>query len=81
MINTDQEIISEAGYHHMGGTIMGDNEKNSVVNSDLKIHGSKNCFVLGSSVFPSGGHANPTLTILQLSFRLSENITNLLKEI
>ena len=70
------KYISEAGYHHMGGTIMGESSKDSVVDKNLKIHGSKNLFVLGSSVFPSGGHANPTLTIVQLSLRLNEHLQN-----
>lgn len=74
------KYISEAGYHHMGGTIMGENPKDSVVDKNLKIHGSKNLFVIGSSVFPSGGHANPTLTIVQLSLRLNEHLqSNFLK--
>ena len=81
MIDENLPIESEAGYHHMGGTIIGIDPKNSVVDINLKIHGSKNFFVLGSSTFPSGGHANPTLTILQLSFRLSDNIQNLITKI
>ena len=81
MLNDNENIYSEAGYHHMGGTIMGNDINNSVVDKNLKIHGSKNLYVLGSSVFPSGGYANPTFTILQLSFRLSDNISNLLKKI
>ena len=74
------KYTSEAGYHHMGGTIMGENSKNSVVDKNLKVHGSKNLFVIGSSVFPSGGHANPTITIVQLSLRLNEHLqSNFLK--
>ena len=51
---------------------MGASYKDSVVDKNLKVHDCKNLFVAGSSVFPSGGHANPTLTIVQLSLRLSE---------
>ena len=69
------KYISEAGYHHMGGTIMGENSRTSVIDKNLKVHGSKNLFVVGSSVFPSGGHANPTLSILQLSLRLNNYLT------
>jgi choline dehydrogenase-like flavoprotein len=36
----------------------------------LMIHGTDNVFVCGSSVFPSGGAANPTLTITALAQRL-----------
>jgi choline dehydrogenase-like flavoprotein len=38
-------------------------------------------FISGSSTFPSGGHANPILTILQLSFRLSDYIQYLITKI
>jgi len=63
-----------AGYHHMGGTRMSKSPNEGVVDSNLKVHGINNLFIAGSSVFPSGGHANPTLTIVQLSLRLSEHI-------
>jgi hypothetical protein len=74
LFENNEKYLSEAGWHHLGGTIMGKNIKDSVVNEDLKIHGSKNMYVLGSSVFPTGGHANPTLTIVQLALRLSDTI-------
>ena len=67
--------ISESGWHHMGGTRMGNDEKNSVVDQNLKIHGSKNIYVIGSSVFPTGGHANPTFTIIQLTLRLKKHFS------
>ena len=70
----------EGGYggsHEMGGTRMGDNKYNSVVDNNLKVHGVKNFYILGSSVFPSAGHANPTLTICQLSYRLVDHLTKI----
>jgi len=67
--NLDEAVF--ANYHHMGGTIMG-KSKNSVVDENLKVHGVKNLYIAGSSIFPdSGGWANPTLTIVQFSLRLS----------
>ena len=51
---------------------MGNDINDSVVNRNLKVHNINNFFILGSSVFPSGGHTNPTLTIVQLSLKLSE---------
>jgi len=66
-----------ANYHHMGGTIMSNNNKTGVVDKNLKVHGVENFFISGSSVFPdSGGWANPTLTIVQLSLRLSKFLTS-----
>jgi choline dehydrogenase-like flavoprotein len=55
--------------HVMGTCRMGDNPRSSVVDSQLRLHGHPNCFVLGASVFPSVGTANPTLTIAALSLR------------
>jgi choline dehydrogenase-like flavoprotein len=55
---------------------MGNDSINSVVNSDLRVHKLTNLFVAGSSVFPTGGHANPTLTIIQLSLRLADFLSN-----
>ncbi len=63
------------GNHHMGGTRMASSPAEGVVDADLRVHGQPNLYVLGSSVFPSGGHANPTLTILQLAHRLAEHLT------
>tara|TARA_B110000263_G_scaffold238405_1_gene239583 strand:- start:328 stop:1071 length:744 start_codon:yes stop_codon:yes gene_type:complete len=65
------KMTSVIGGHHLGGTIMGHNSNDSVVDKNLKVHNIKNLFVAGSSVFPTGGHANPTLTIVQLSLKLS----------
>jgi len=74
LFEKNEKYLSEAGWHHLGGTVMGQNINDSVVDGNLKIHGSKNMYVLGSSVFSTGGHANPTLTIVQLALRLSDTI-------
>ena len=63
-----------AGNHHMGGTRMASSASEGVVDKDLKVFGMQNLFVAGSSVFPTVGHANPTLTIVQLSIRLAERL-------
>lgn len=68
-----------AGYHHLGGTRMSDSNEIGVVNRNLRVHGTDNFYVAGSSVFPSGGHANPTLSIVQLSLRLGQHIKNIFK--
>ena len=61
-------------HHHMGGTRIGNNFKTSVVDSNLKLHDLKNCYILGSSVFPTGGYSNPTFSIVQLALRLAEHL-------
>jgi choline dehydrogenase-like flavoprotein len=35
------------------------------------VHGIANLYVAGSSVFPTSGTANPTLTIIALALRLA----------
>ena len=63
-----------AGYHHMGGTRMSKDRNLGIVDKNLSLFDHNNIFVLGSSVFPSSGHANPTLTIVQLSLRWAKYI-------
>lgn len=62
------------GYHHMGTTRMSCDPKKGVVDPDGRVHGISNLYIAGPSVFPTGGHANPVLTILALTLRLSEHI-------
>lgn len=62
------------GWHHMGTTRMHVDPKQGVVDKNCKVHNVDNLFVAGSSVFPTGGYANPTLTILALSLRLADYI-------
>ena len=62
------------GGHIMGTTRMGTSRSTSVVDRDCRVHGYRNLFVAGSSVFPTGGYANPTLTIVALSLRLADTL-------
>jgi glucose dehydrogenase len=59
-------------HHHMGTCRMGDNERTSVVDRNLRVHGVPNLFVAGSSVFVTSGSANPTLSLAALSLRLAD---------
>ncbi len=71
----DDEI---GGHHHMGGTRMGNGlDKYDVVDKNLKVLTTQNLYIAGSSVFRSGGHANPTLTIVQLSLKLADHLAKL----
>ena len=53
---------------------MGTSRSTSVVDRDCRVHGYRNLFVAGSSVFPTVGYASPTLTIVALSLRLADAI-------
>ena len=45
-----------------------------VVDPNCRVHGLDNLYIAGSSVFPTGGYANPTLTLVALAVRLSEHL-------
>lgn len=62
------------GHHHMGTTRMSEDYKNGVVDAQQKVFGTNNFFIAGSSVFSTGGHVPPTLTIVALTIRLAETI-------
>lgn len=64
-----------ANHHHMGGTRMSEEKNEGVVDKNLKVQNISNLYVIGSSVFPTGGHFNPTFTIVQLSLRLVKHLT------
>ncbi len=66
------------GYHHMGTTRMSDSPATGVVDANCTVHGYDNLHIAGSSVFTTGGWANPTLTILALSHRLGDHLDRLM---
>jgi gluconate 2-dehydrogenase alpha chain len=62
--------------HIQGGTIMGSSPDRSVVNPYLQHWQVSNLFVLGASAFPQNASANPTPTILALTYRTADAIVN-----
>lgn len=64
--------------HHMGTTRMSEGPDRGVVDPDCRVHGMGNLYVAGSSVFPTGGAANPTLTIVALALRLGDRLRSVL---
>src|SRR5262249_5751094 len=61
-------------WHHMGTTRMHDDPRQGVVDRNCAVHGLANLFIAGSSVFPTGGRANPTITIVALAIRLADHL-------
>lgn len=61
-------------YHPSGTTRMSDNPRQGVVDSNGRVHGVDNLYVAGSSIFPTIGDANPTLTIVALTLRLADHL-------
>ena len=66
--------------HHMGTTKMSDDSASGVVDRDCKVHGVDNLHVAGSSVFPAGGWAFPTFTIVALGLRLAGHLRTRLEQ-
>ncbi len=76
-LHEDDETIKQHladAFHHMGTTRMSKTQAAGVVDENCCLHGVNNLFVAGSSVFPTSGHSNPTLTFMALAMRLSEHI-------
>ncbi|MBI3817081.1 MAG: GMC family oxidoreductase [Planctomycetes bacterium] len=72
--------LDQDASHHMGTTRMGADPRESVVNNHCRVHGVKNVYISGASVFPTSGCANPTFTIVALAIRLADHIkSNVLK--
>jgi choline dehydrogenase-like flavoprotein len=58
--------------HHLGTTRMSNDPLIGVVDENCKVHGVNNLFIAGSSVFTTGSHVNPTLTLVALAVRLGK---------
>ncbi len=73
---TDEEIDRRItpGAHHMGTTRMHSDPSRGVVDTQCRIHGTRNVYVASSSVFPTAGHAAPTITIVALAIRLAAHL-------
>lgn len=79
---TEQHHLSDKEWvgsgHILGTTIMGNDARNSVVDSTMRSHDHPNLYIIGSSVFPSSFTSNPTLTIAALVLRTAELIAKTL---
>jgi choline dehydrogenase-like flavoprotein len=61
-------------HHHLGGCRMGADPATSVVDPDLRVHGTANLYVAGSATFVTGGAAHPTPAITALAHRLGDHL-------
>lgn len=60
--------------HTLGTTRMAENPRLGVVDENCKVHGVGGLYIAGGSIFPTSGHANPTLMILAFAIRLADRI-------
>ena len=69
-----RKAIAPGGYiiHEVGGAIMGDDRKSSVVNEWGQAWDVKNLFLTDGAPFPSNADKNPTLTIMALAWRSAD---------
>jgi choline dehydrogenase-like flavoprotein len=71
-------FIYTSAAHQMGTTRMAVSPKWGVVDAQCRVHSVNNLYIAGSSVFPTAGYANPTLTIMALAIRLGDRIKALM---
>jgi choline dehydrogenase-like flavoprotein len=69
----DEGALS-TGDHHMGAARMSLSSEDGIVNPDSRLHLVDNVYIAGCAVFPTGGFANPTLTIVALALRLADHL-------
>lgn len=67
------------GAHHLGTTRMHGDARSGVVDPCGRVHGTDNIFVTGTSVFPTGEWAPPTLTAVALAIRLADHVKGTLR--
>lgn len=69
----DAATVIDLG-HSLGTTRMSDDPRQGVVDRNCAVHGVKGLYAAGGSVFPTSGHANPTLMMIALTLRLSDHL-------
>ena len=68
------DTVLQDGCHPTGTTRMAAVPVEGVVDPNGEVFGVGGLFVAGSSVFPTAGHANPTLMIVAMACRLAEHL-------
>ncbi len=75
-LNWQKSMALGAAIHECGGARMGNDPKDSVLNSYNQCWDAKNIFVTDSSCFPTNGSCGPTLTAMAITARTCEYIAN-----
>ncbi len=74
LVGSTNAPMPRGGFHHLGTTRMHDDPARGVVNADCRLHEVGNVYIAGGSLFPTGGYANPTLTVVALAIRLADHL-------
>ncbi|MDQ2739237.1 MAG: GMC family oxidoreductase [Actinomycetota bacterium] len=73
-----QEVITIDRYAHLvGGARMAAKPQDGVIDSDHRVFGMPNLFVVDGSTLPTQGSANPALTIMALAARAADRLVAL----
>jgi choline dehydrogenase-like flavoprotein len=80
-LNEDDNTVAQVHTtaHHLGTTRMSDDPRQGVVDHRCRVHGIDNLHIAGSSVFPTGGWAFPTFTVVALALRLADRLRVLIR--
>lgn len=73
-VNGRPDIKSDSTGHFLGATRMHPDPRQGVATPEARVHGVDNLYIASSSLFPSGGYANPTLSIMALAIGLSDHL-------
>ena len=75
-LDDDGQLDARAqdSFHHMGGMRIDASPRLGVVDTDLKLHGTRNAYVCSTAVYPTSGFSNPTHTLLALAVRLADHL-------
>jgi choline dehydrogenase-like flavoprotein len=70
------EIEFVPSHHQLGTTRMHNSPRSGVVDRHGLVHGMRNLFIAGGSVFPTAGAAPPALTVIALALRMADRLTD-----
>ncbi|HEY0188882.1 MAG TPA: FAD-dependent oxidoreductase [Cellulomonas sp.] len=72
--SVDPVVLGSSTNHYLGTTRMSEDAGGGVVDPQCRVHGVDNLYVASTSVFPTGGFANPTLTLVALAARVADTV-------